>query len=39
MNKPFVIIREGIRIGFFENREDAIAALKYCSEGYVVEDR
>lgn len=34
----YKIINSGIPIGHFQNKEDAQAALRYCS-GFIIEDR
>ncbi len=37
MSETFAIMAEGIPIGFFPNKQDAMDAMEYVESGYVAE--
>ena len=35
-NEEHYIFSEGIRIGFFQNKEDCQKAMEYCRNGFII---
>ena len=37
--EEWYIVNEGVRIGFFQNKEDCQEAMNYCNKGFVMDKK